>query len=221
VTHRRIILPQLAATGVSAQQVKKASGFTVVWGPIRAGDLKRFLDLDMKADPDMRRITFDFFERLALVPVELALLPRYLIWIVAAVFLLSGIGIGVFSFQAAWIRGSWMAAALAGGIFAGAVLAPALLPWIPGRPFSLKGALTGIPVGSIIAWLLREQTNAWEAAALVIGAALLSSYLAMNFTGATPYTSPSGVEKEMRKAIPVQAGALIATAALWVAAAFA
>ena len=38
----------------------------------------------------------------------------------------------------------------------------------------------------------------------------ISSYAAMNFTGATPFTSPSGVEAEMRKAVPLQA----ATAAL-------
>lgn len=31
-----------------------------------------------------------------------------------------------------------------------------------------------------------------------------SSYLAMNFTGATPYTSLSGVEQEMRKGLPFQ-----------------
>ena len=38
----------------------------------------------------------------------------------------------------------------------------------------------------------------------------------MNFTGATPYASPSGVEKEMRRGIPAQIAALMATVALWV-----
>jgi hypothetical protein len=221
VKHRRIILPQLAATGVSAHQVKKTCGFAVVWGPIRAGDLKRFLDSGMTAETDMRRVTFTIFERLTLVPVELSLLPRYFVWIAGAVFLLSGIGIEIFSFQAAWGRSLWMAIALAGGIFAGAVLSPVLLPWIPGRSFSVKGALTGIPIGVTIGWLLREQTNGWEALALVICTTALSSVLSMNFTGSTPYTSPSGVEKEMRKAIPLQVAALFTTVILWVAAAFA
>jgi hypothetical protein len=72
-----------------------------------------------------------------------------------------------------------------------------------------------------IGWLLREQTNGWEALALVICTTALSSVLSMNFTGSTPYTSPSGVEKEMRKAIPLQVAALFTTVILWVAAAFA
>ena len=32
VGHRQLVLPQLAATGVSAHQVKKGSGFKVIWG---------------------------------------------------------------------------------------------------------------------------------------------------------------------------------------------
>jgi hypothetical protein len=42
----------------------------------------------------------------------------------------------------------------------------------------------------------------------------------MNFTGATPFTSPSGVEKEMRTALPLQLGGLLVAAAAWIGAAF-
>jgi hypothetical protein len=42
----------------------------------------------------------------------------------------------------------------------------------------------------------------------------------MNFTGSTPFTSPSGVEKEMRKAIPLQALALLAAGIVWIGGAF-
>jgi hypothetical protein len=42
----------------------------------------------------------------------------------------------------------------------------------------------------------------------------------MNFTGSTPFTSPSGVEKEMRKALPLQAAALLLAMVAWVASAF-
>jgi hypothetical protein len=153
--------------------------------------------------------------------VELSFLPKYLLWAMAATFLLSGIGAGVFSFQAAWLRGMLMIAALAGGVFAGAVAAPILLPWIPVRAFSLKGALVGVVTGLAIVAVFQEQVNNWEVAALLLCTAVLSSYLTMNFTGSTPYTSPSGVEKEMRRAIPFQAGAALAVPVLWVAAAFA
>ncbi len=221
VEHRRLILPQLAATGVASRRVKKGCGFKVVWGPIRAADLGQFLKASMRADEAMRQVTFTLGERLALVPVELSFLPRYLLWFLAATFFLSGIGAGVFSFQAAWFRGVLMAAALAGGVFAGAVAAPILLPWIPARSFSLKGAILGVLTGLAIVALLRDQLNGWESAALLICTAVISSYLTMNFTGSTPFTSPSGVEKEMRRAIPFQASAALMVPVLWVAAAFA
>lgn len=54
----------------------------------------------------------------------------------------------------------------------------------------------------------------------VLLAATVSSYLGMNFTGSTPFTSPSGVEKEMRRAIPLQAAAMLVFALIWVGSAF-
>jgi hypothetical protein len=42
----------------------------------------------------------------------------------------------------------------------------------------------------------------------------------MNFTGSTPFTSPSGVEKEMRRAIPMQVAALLIATIMWVGSAF-
>jgi CO dehydrogenase/acetyl-CoA synthase gamma subunit (corrinoid Fe-S protein) len=43
VKHRRLILPQLGAPGVSAHEVKKATGFTVEYGPVRAEDIDEYL----------------------------------------------------------------------------------------------------------------------------------------------------------------------------------
>jgi hypothetical protein len=220
VRHRKLILPQLSATGVSAHSVKKQCGFEVLWGPVKAGDLKAFIDSGMKAAERMRRVTFSFFERLVLIPVELSQLPKHLVWILLAAFLLSGIGPGIFSFQAAWARGTMLAAACGLGILAGAVIVPALLPWIPGNAFSLKGALTGFIAGLCALLIYYHGVNLWEAPALLVFTLVVSSYLAMNFTGATPFTSPSGVEKEMRRAIPVQALGLVLVVVMWIAAAF-
>ncbi len=58
------------------------------------------------------------------------------------------------------------------------------------------------------------------ALALILLTVTLSSYLAMNFTGCTPFTSPSGVEKEMRKAIPLQSVAACLGLILWFISAF-
>jgi hypothetical protein len=37
----------------------------------------------------------------------------------------------------------------------------------------------------------------------------------MNFTGSTPFTSPTGVEKEMRQAIPLQGCAVAVALIAW------
>jgi len=221
VSHSRLILPQLSATGVSAPAVKKGCGFKVVWGPIRARDIKQFISDGMKADTPMRRVTFTTPERLVLIPVEITLITKHALWLLAAVFLLSGIGPGIFSFGAAWLRGILLAAACGLGAGAGTVAAPALLPWLPGKAFSVKGLLTGLVAGFLSMWLFRQQTGGLEALALLLSVSAISSFLTMNFTGSTPFTSPSGVEKEMRKAIPFQAGALLVAAVVWVGAAFA
>ena len=220
VSHNQLILPQLGATGVSAHQVKKASGFKVIWGPVRAGDIQRFIGADNRTDHSMRRVTFSMRERTVLIPVELFHLPKPAFWVLPGLFLLSGIGTSIFSLHDAWYRGLMALTAYAGGILAGAVAAPILLPWIPWRAFALKGALTGVIVGLLVVLLFKSSLIWLESIALLLVAAAISSYLAMNFTGSTPFTSPSGVEKEMRRAIPLQAGAVLIALVAWVGAAF-
>ena len=220
VNHRELILPQLGATGVSAVKVKKASGFKVIWGPIQASDLKTFLDNGRRAGNGMRRVTFSLPERLVLIPVELYHLPKPTIWILAGIFLLSGIGSSIFSFSMSWSRGLMAAAAYLIGIIAGTVLAPALLPWIPGTAFAIKGAVIGVIAAIGLLAVLAGSWGGLEALALLLFTTAISSYLAMNFTGSTPFTSPTGVEKEMRKAIPLQAAAVILAAVAWVATPF-
>jgi hypothetical protein len=168
----------------------------------------------------MRQVNFSIWERTVLTPVELSHLPKPTLWVLLAVFLLSGIGTNVFSLHDAWYRGLMALTAYAGGILAGAVAAPILLPWIPGRAFALKGVLTGVVAGLLVVLVFKSELIWLETMALLLTSVGLSSFLAMNFTGSTPFTSPSGVEKEMRRAIPLQAGAVLVAIVAWVSAAF-
>lgn len=220
VNHRRVILPSLSATGVAAHRVKRECGFKVVWGPVRSADIRQFLANGMKADIQMRRVTFRFAERLVLVPVELAALPKYLCGFALAIFILSGIDASFFSLQAALSRGIQLFSACLAGVMAGAIITPAMLPWIPMRAFSAKGALIGALAGIAVIALFRSSDGVFDAAAMLLFTVSISSFLAMNFTGATPFTSPSGVEKEMRRAIPLQVAALLLSVVSWVTAAF-
>ena len=220
VTHRKLVLPQLGAVGVAGHQVKQACGFRVVWGPIRAADIPAFLANGQKADETMRRVTFTLWERTVLVPVELAAMARTGRWLVPLLFVISGIGLGIFSFGSAWSRGWPAVGALVMGIVGGAVLGPVLLPWLPGRAFAFKGALTGMVAALAGAAWYHSGLGPLEILALLLFTTSVSSYLTMNYTGTTPFTSPTGVEKEMRIAIPVQIGAVALAAAAWLAAPF-
>ncbi len=220
VDHRKVIVPQLGATGVAAKSVKKLSGFRVIWGPIRAADIPAFIANGLQADRDMRLVTFTPVERLVLIPVEISLVLKPALWVLLALFILSGIGPGIFSFAGAWQRGLWAALSILLGILAGAGLAPLLLPWLPGTAFAAKGFMTG-SVLVLPAAIAAGLTYGFSAFLALLGlAAALSSYLAMNFTGTTPYTSPSGVEKEMRRFIPIQATLAVCGLVLWIVSAF-
>jgi len=220
VSHRELILPQLGAPGVSAAAVKKGCGFKVIWGPIRAGDLPEFLTNGHRTETGMRQVTFSIAERIILIPVELSLIVRPSLVILLAVFVISGISPGIFSFSAAWFRGLNGAAAYLFGVLAGAVAVPVLLPWLPMRRFYIKGILTGLAAGMLLNLSLGANITGLESLALLLLITTVSSYAAMNFTGATPFTSPSGVEKEMRQGIPIQIIALVISVVTWVAAPF-
>jgi len=220
VKHRRLLLPQYGAVGVAAHTVRQKSGFTVVYGPIRAIDLPAFIAADYQATEGMRSATFTLRERLALTPVEFTILWKEIAWAALVLLVLGGIGREWFSLAAAWTRGgtAWLVAL--GGVFCGAVLTPLLLPWLPGRAFSLKGALTGGAAGLAVALWQFGTLGLLNALALVLTAGSVASYCAMNFTGSTPFTSPSGVEKEMRRAIPLQIAAQLIAGVLWLWTAF-
>jgi hypothetical protein len=220
VNHRTLIVPQLGAPGVAAHKVRKACGFQVVYGPVRSRDLPDFLEKGQKATPAMRRVSFSFTERLILTPVELANMWQHVLWSILVLLILGGIGPQIFSFSAALNRGSAAIAAGLVGLFTGAVMVPALLPWLPGRAFSLKGSIAGLASGFLGALLFAASLNGLNTLALLMTVSAVSSWCAMHFTGSSTYTSPSGVEKEMRRAIPAQAAALLVGGICWLAAAF-
>jgi len=224
VSHRELILPQLSGPGVAAHLVKKLSGFKVIYGPIRAKDLPVFFQDGLKATPEMRLKTFTTWERTVLIPMELVGALKPSVIIIPILFLLAFLG----RIEGGWIRainhGLFSALAVLVAIFSGSVLTPLLLPWLPGRAFSLKGLILGflstwvllsLPLGNWISNLGRLEILGWF---LLIPA--LSAFLAMNFTGASTYTSLSGVRKEMRWALPLEIGAGIVGFVLWISSHF-
>jgi hypothetical protein len=219
VTHRKLMLPQLSAPGIAAHRVRQYSGFKVVYGPIRAEDLPAFLDNGLKARPEMRRKTFTLFERAVLIPIELVKAIRTVALIVPVFSIIGGLlGQGPF-LERAIQEGLTAAVALLTAVISGSVLTPLFLPFLPGRAFSLKGfsisCVLSLLLLAVVDFPSRLQAVAWF---LIVTS--VSTFLAMNFTGASTYTSLSGVRKEMRWALPLEIAGGSLGLLLWLAAPF-
>jgi acetyl-CoA decarbonylase/synthase complex subunit gamma len=204
VDHRKIILPQLGATGLAAHDVKKMTGFSVIYGPVRADDLKAFLEAGLRATDAMRRVTFPLADRLKLIPVDLFYGKYYLLAVPAVFLLFSGLNAGGYSIDLA-LQSGWRATVnLYAAYLAGCALVPALLPWIPFRRFSVKGLLTGWLTAIFLLYCGTLGATVTENISWFLMMGGLSSFMAMNFTGSSTFTSLSGVQKEMKTALPVQ-----------------
>jgi NAD-dependent dihydropyrimidine dehydrogenase PreA subunit len=114
VAHRRLILPPLGAPGVRIQEVREKTGWSPRWGPVRAEDLPLYLARQGKLDERMRRVTYDWRERLDTALGSL--FPFYFLG--AAAFLLLGRG----------LLPHYLAVGAAAFVFF--MLA---CPWLPGR----------------------------------------------------------------------------------------
>jgi len=202
VSHRRLILPILGAAGVAAHQVAARSGFTVSYAAIRARDLPAYLDNGMVTTPAMREQTFSWYERLVLIPVEVVSAMKTILPAAAALLLVGWIVAGPDA-------GIALAFGLVGAALTGIVAGPLLLPLLPTRSFALKGTFAGL------AWAFcfyRLAGGPSWSLPLVIASLLalpaVSAFYTLNFTGCTPFTSRSGVRKEMRLGLPAMASAL-------------
>ncbi len=106
VDHRRVILPQLAATGIEGKAVHRKTGWKVVWGPVEAAAIPEFLGSGLVKTREMRVITFPWRRRLEMAAawafpislLSLALLPFWpegvlpvaaLVWFLALLIFLS------------------------------------------------------------------------------------------------------------------------------------
>ena len=195
VRHRKIIIPQLGAPGISWPEVMRRSKFLVEYGPVRANDLPDYLRTH-KATPAMRRVEFPLKDRVVLTPVEFV--HTALAMVVVAVLL--------------WfLAGPVAALAAVSAVLAGTVLFPALLPYIPTQDFSTKGLILGLIVAIPFAFpfgsnpALPSWANAAGAAAALLIIPAVVAYFALNFTGCTTFTSRTGVKKEIFRYVPVMA----------------
>jgi hypothetical protein len=235
IDHRRLIMPQLGAAGISAHEVRKKTetgtegslvhkvisvrpaginfgmvvperrrGFNVIYGPVKAAHIREFIQRGYSATPEMRRVTFTFKDRAKLIPIDFIYGKYRLLFTFAIVFLLSGLNRSGFSLQLALDKGTTAILFVFLAYSTGVVVTPLVLPYIPVGSFALKGSITGAILSGLLLFFLRHEFDMLGITAWFLIMTSISSFLALNFTGSSTYTSLSGVKKEMRIAIPLQ-----------------
>lgn len=194
IAHRVAILPQLSASGVAAHEVLRQSGFRVVYGPVRASDVKAFLAASLLASQDMRTIRFSLWERVVLIPLELGMSAKYLVP-------LGGIALALHVLGVSELLVHSLLAGI-GAVLWGIALFPVFLPLLPGRAFTAKGWLLGFIYSGLLI-LHVPAPDPWVFLAYLLLFPPLTSFMALNFTGSCTFTSVSGVKREVAIALPL------------------
>lgn len=165
VAHRRAILPQLAGTGVVAQDVARRTGWRVKFGPVYAHDLPSYLAAGGEATSAMRQVRFTLAERVEMMTAWAA--PTSLV--LAIVF-------GLFAPR-------WLLPLLVLTWLLAAVVYFSVLERIPG-PRRVLLALTAMAAASGYVYL--AGGGAWTIAAGAAMALGLSWLLSFDYQGSTP-----------------------------------
>ena len=195
-----LVLPQLSASGVNANELASLIGRRILFGPVYARDIPPFLESGFRKDASMRIVRFTTPERAVLVPVELthAVKLQGVALLLSLIFALPATT-GFIS------RALLYAAYLEGSLLAAIALFPLLLPFLPGRFFSVKGTVLHILWSTQFFFVARQHLAGvgFLFVSLVLLAGGTAAYLTMNFTGSSTFTSQRGVEREVRKSIPL------------------
>lgn len=196
VNHRTLILPQLGAVGVAAHKVKKESGFRVIYGPVDIRDFPQFLADGMKKSEKMKRVTFPLKERAVLTPLEFHLSIKALIPVMVTIFILTAIE------ERGLTGAAWQSMLpILGAFLTGCFAVPLLLPYLPFKSFALKGVVAGLLLlGGLHLIFSYSVLQLLTYALLTLP---ITSYLALNFTGSSTYTSLAGVKVEVKIATPL------------------
>lgn len=205
VNHKRIIVPQLGAPGINAKTVKKMTGFRVFFGPVYARDVKAYINSHYKTTQEMRTKRFTITERLVLTPMEISpVMKKFPLYALIILFIFGLQPTGII-FTDAWTQGLPFLLLGLISVLAGAFVTPLLLPFVPFRSFAVKGWIVGMLLTLLSLYSIEMLSQDSRIMVLVIYLffPMVSSYIALQFTGSTSFTGISGVKKELRTSIPV------------------
>ena len=174
-----------------------------------AKDILAYLQAGYKKTTDMSVIKFPMLDRLILTPMELNPALKKFPWVAAGILLIFGLQPSGVLFKQAWSNGLLFLVMALMAVFSGAFATPVLLPFVPFRSFAIKGWVVGILSTFLVARFFGLSISQ-DAILLIVAYILfpaLTSYIALQFTGATTFTGMSGVKKELKIVIPLYLGA--------------
>lgn len=216
VSHQRLIVPQLGATGIAASMIKKLTGFRISFGPVDAADIPEFIQNNYRATPAMRKIKFPMKDRVILTPMEIIPAMNKYPLVALGFLIIFGLQPEGIIFRDAFFQGLPFILLGLIAIVSGAFITPLLLPFIPFRSFALKGLVAGGLISALVmdisGLIILPHLTLIIAAYILFP--LISSYIALQFTGSTTYTGMTGVRKELKWSIPLYVAGLVTSSIL-------
>lgn len=191
VNHRRLILPQLCASGVDGHRITSETGWQVQWGPVYSKNIPAYLATGQQKDDSIRWVQFPLKTRLEMAVV------MWGFW-----GLVLGLTLLLVNRRVFWIG-------LGGALFY-YLLIGALFPWLPGHDGFRKGIFVAVlSMGLVLIagrWLDGWDTLRTLNTALGLGA--LALFAGADYQGGTPHMR-AGEIVHFIKVIPLELGLLL------------
>ena len=170
VDHRRLILPQLCASGVDGNRITSETGWQVRWGPVYGQDIPAYLATGEQKDDGIRWVQFPLKTRLEMAVVmwgfwglvlglALLLLNRRVLWI--------GLGGALFYY----------------------LLTGAFFPWLPGQDGFRKGVFLAL-ISIIFVLIAGPWLGGWDVLRTLntaLGAGALALFAGADYQGGAPH----------------------------------
>ncbi|MHA2354924.1 MAG: hypothetical protein ACXADC_07105 [Candidatus Thorarchaeota archaeon] len=191
ISHRNLILPQLAASSVS-KSVLADNGWTVVFGPVEIDDVGEFINNENTKSAEQSIATFDLHRRMEYNLAHLFFETIMFLILTLVFWALSFLGELLLSWHSYWMANLWLI--IVGGWILGTFMA-FVDPLMPTSSGYVRGAITGIL--ALIVWKMALLVFSFFSVAAVVyewtwldasGLTILglSLFVGFNWGGCTP-----------------------------------
>ena len=166
VAHRRLILPQLSASGIDRKLLKEKSGWSAEFGPVYARDIPAFLEKEHEKTAEMCRVSYPNSFRF-----EMLFSMNALMWALISMVLV-------------FIKPAW--ALLLSAFFCGAgIILYGGYPYLPGKSGWVKAVILSMlqAIGIALYSVFIPKQPWWHFWGWMAGAGILTLWLGFDLKG--------------------------------------